>query len=240
MKTEFLIIGSSHQKSKTDIKELRIGKSQIPPSSEARNLGVVVDSDMSMKPSFSSILKAGYYHIHNIGRIRKYLSADATQLLVRSFVTFRLDMCNSLLYGLPQTQLDRLQRLQNTAARLVTRTKKYSHITPVLQNLHWLPVKDRIDFKILLLVFKCLQGIAPTYLSELLSYYNPERTGLRSESKNLLDEPRSHNSFGDRAFYICAPRLWNKLPLNIKNCTSIVDTFKTVLKTHLFDNAYNK
>jgi hypothetical protein len=220
-KTEFLIIGSNHQKSKIAMDTVLIGDSRIPPSSEARNLGVIIDSDMSMKPYISSTLKAGYHQIRNIGRIRKYLTIEATQLLVHSLVTSRLDMCNSLLYGLPHNQLHRLQCLQNTAARLVTLTKKRSHITPTLIDLHWLPVKERIEFKILLLVFKCLQGLAPTYLSDLLHDYKSQRTGLRSANLHLLNEPRSHNSFGDRAFAICAPRLWNQLPLHIKNCTTI-------------------
>ncbi len=94
------------------------------------------------------------------------------------------------MYVLPQNQLQRLQRLQNSAARLVTLSKKQSHITPVLMSLHWLSVMDRIKFKILLLVFKCLQGLAPTYLSDLLHRYNPQRTGLRSATHHLLKELR--------------------------------------------------
>ena len=236
-KTEFLIIGSKHQKSKSIISNIVIGESQIPPSCDARNLGVIFDSDMSHKLQVSSTLKAAYHQIRNIGKIRKYLTTEATQLIVHSLVISRLDTCNSLLYGLPQSQLRRLQLVQNTAARLITLTKKRSHITPILIDLHWLPVEQRIEFKILTFVFKSLNGLAPSYISELLHTYIPGRTGLRSANLHLLQELRSSNSFGDRSFVICAPKLWNNLPTHIKNCTTL-DSFKSLLKTHLFNIAF--
>ena len=236
-KTEFLVIGSKHQKAKTDINHIVIGNSHITPSNEARNLGFIIDSDMSHKLQISSTLKAVYCQIRNIGKIRKYLTKDAAQLIIHSLVTSRLDMCNSLIYGIPHHQLHRLQLAQNTAARIITLTKKCSHITPVLIDLHWLPVKQRIEFKLLIFVFKSLHGSAPSYLSELLHVYIPGRTGLRSANLHLLQEPRSNNSFGDRSFAICAPKLWNHLLTHIKICSTL-STFKTALKTHLFTSAF--
>ena len=132
-------------------------------------------------------------------------------------------------------QLAGLQRLQNSAARLVTRKRKFEHITPILRSLHWLPIRARIKFKVLTLVFKCLYGNAPAYLSELIKPYQPGRN-LRSQSKNLLSEIRvKSKTFGDRAFEKMAPTLWNKLPQNIRHITDF-DKFKSMLKTHLFDN----
>ena len=93
------------------------------------------------------------------------LSKESTEILIHAFVSSKLDHCNSLLYGLPAYQLAKLQVLQNTAARVVSLTRKYDHITPVLESLHWLPVKFRIVFKVLLLVYKALNGMAPPYLS---------------------------------------------------------------------------
>ena len=122
------------------------------------------------------------------------------------------------------------------AARIVSRTRKYEHITPVLINLHWLPIKFRIQFKVLLLVYKALNGLAPKYIKELLVPYKPRRH-LRSEAKGLLDEPRTRLKFGDRAFSISAPRLWNALPQHLKGSRSC-QAFKKCLKTHIFRLAH--
>ena len=108
--------------------------------------------------------------------------------------------------------------------------------TPVLIKLHWLPIKFRIQFKVLLLVYKALNGLAPKYIKELLVPYKPRRH-LRSEAKGLLDEPRTRLKFGDRAFSISAPRLWNALPQHLKDSTSC-QAFKKCLKTHLFRLAH--
>ena len=148
--------------------------------------------------------------------------------------TSKLDYCNAILYGLSKSQLDELQRVQNTAARLVTRSKKHEHITPVLRNLHWLPVHKRISFKILLMTFKTLNGQSPVYISELISRYQPTRT-LRSCSCNYLSLTKcSTNSRGDRSFSVASAKLWNSLPLQLRNCKS-VSTFKSQLKPYLFN-----
>ena len=115
------------------------------------------------------------------------------------------DYCNALIIGIQQDLIAKLQRLQNSAARKVSRTRKYKHITPVCIKLHWLPIKFLIQFKVLLLVYKALNGLAPKYIKELLVPYKPRRH-LRSEAKGLLDEPRTRLKFGDRAFSISAPR----------------------------------
>ena len=121
----------------------------------------------------NNISKSGSYAIRNIGRIRKYLNNEDCEKLFHAFVTSRLDCCNGILYGLLESELAKLQRIQNTAARLVARVKKSDHITPVLQKLHWLPVKSRIIYKILLLTYNALNGLAPFYLTELLDTYRP-------------------------------------------------------------------
>ena len=110
--------------------------------------------------------KAAFSHLFNIRRIRKFLTHEIAQILINSFVTSRLDYCKSLYYGLPANQLNKLQRVQNAAARLICNVSRFDHITPTLKDLHWLPVKFRIDFKILLIVFKALHGLAPDYISE--------------------------------------------------------------------------
>ena len=147
-KTEFLLFGSRQQLSKVSLPFITIGDSQITPSSQARNLGVIFDSTMTLKPHISNIVRVSSFHIRNISRIRKYmyLNQSAAEQIIHAFVTSRLDNGNALFYGLPQNQISRLQHIQNTAARVVTLSRKSCHITPILKELHWLPVSQRIVF----------------------------------------------------------------------------------------------
>ena len=139
-----------------------------------------------------------------------------TKLLVHAFVTSHLDYCNSLLFGLPAYQQERLQKVLNAAARVICFIPKYDHITPSLIKLHWLPVKQRIEFKIALLVFKAVNGLSPVYLTNLLQIQPTRRYKLRSDDKELLFIQRSKSKPGDHAFTIAGPRIWNDLPLDIR------------------------
>jgi len=121
--------------------------------------------------------------------------------------------------------------------RLLTGTRKYEHISPILSSLHWLPIYHRIHFKILLFVFKGLNGLAPPYISELLHPYRPTRS-LRSADQLLLNVPKTKRKLkGDRAFAVAAPKLWNDLPLNIRQASSL-PVFKSLLKTYLYSLAF--
>ena len=235
-KTEFILLGSQQQLDKVTVHHITIGGSNIIPVKRVRNLGVIMDSTMSLQPHISHISQTTANSLRNLSRIRKHLSKQATEQLVHAFITSRLDMCNSLLFGIHQQQLNQLQRRQNTAARLITRTRRSSHITPILQHLHWLPIKFRIMYKLMLLTYRSLHNTSPPYLSTLLAPYHG-RSGLRSANQQLLAAPRSHRSWGDRSFHIAAPRLWNSLPINIRSGTSL-SSFKIALKTHYFNLAY--
>ena len=151
-------------------------------------------------------------------------------------MTSTLDWGNSLLVGVQKSLLDCLQLIQNVAAGVITRTKKYEHITPVLKDLHWLPVRERITFKLLLLTYKAQHNLAPAYLSDLLTTYKPTRS-LRSESKHLLCIPKAKSKKGSRAFCIAAPTHWNDIPQEIRTAPT-VDTFKSRLKKFLFQKCY--
>ena len=129
--------------------------------------------------------RSASFALHRIGKIRSFLDKQTAERLVHAFVMCHIDFCNSLLQGLPAGQIKRLQSIQNSAARLVSRTKKYQSISPVLQSLHWLPVHYRIMFKILLLSYQCFHNLAPSYLTELLTIYKPGRN-LRSGKKNFF------------------------------------------------------
>ena len=178
-----------------------------------------------------------YYHLHNIYRIRKYLNRESTEKLVHSFIIGRIDYCNSLLYGLPKYQLAKLQRIQ-AAAKLIYRIPRYCHVTPLLMELHWLPVASRIIFKIILLAFKAVNSQAPEYIKQLIYIKQKSSYSLRSNSDLLLVSPRTSNQHGDQSFSSAAPTLWNALPLNIK-LTDKLTTFKKKLKTFLFSKAYD-
>ena len=190
-----------------------------------------------MEQDVKKICSEANYHLRNISKIRKYLTQDSAQILIHAFISSKLDYCNSLLYGIPKYLVCRLQRVQNTAARIVTLTRKYDSITPIMFKLHWLPVHSRIIFKLLLLVYKALNGKAPSYISSLLSHRKCSRS-LRSSGQELLTVPLAKlKTYGDRAFSIAAPRQWNNLPLSIRKSPSIA-IFKRHLRTYLFKEAY--
>ena len=163
-----------------------------------------------------STCKTAFYHLRNIGKI--------TNCLCQDDAPSKLDFCNALLCGLLQSVLHRLQYVQNCATRVVSRISE--HITPVLRRLHWLPIKQRITHKILLLTYKALNGTAPKYIGDLQPYTLTRQ--LRSSSKNLLVIPKSNldlKFYRDRCFQVASPRLWNTLPDNIRPIQSL-DVFK--------------
>ncbi len=195
------------------------------------------DSSLRFEFHINQLVKSCFFHLRNIVRLRPSLNFKDAETVVHAFITSRLDYCNSLFYGLPNKVLNRLQLIQNSAARVLTSTKKSAHITPVLQQLHWLPVTYRIQFKILVLVFKARYGLAPSYLSELIPPYVPART-LRSSSDNLLAVPKFRlPSVGGRAFCVSAAKFWNKLPQGLCVISSL-QTYKTALKTHLLQYVF--
>ena len=190
-----------------------------------------------MEKQVSTISRAVCASIRNIGRVRRYLTNDAAKTIVNALVVPRIDSCNSLLFGVSDLQLTRLQKLQNMAARLITLTKRSDHITPILEELHWLPVAQRIVFKYCLLVHKITHGKAPAYLNNVVQPYIPKRI-LRSSQQALLSPMRARTNWGNRAFEMAAPTIWNNLPFNIR-MNSTIDKFKKDLKTHLFVSVFN-
>ena len=151
---------------------------------------------------------------------------------MNSLVVCRLDYCNALYYSINEKYLDELQRIQNAAAKVVFNLYKHDHLGDTLKILHWLPIRERIHYKILLLVYKSLNGMGPKYLQDLLNY--------ASFNHNIhLVEPRIHTAIGDRAFEKCAPKLWNSIPVPIKECDTL-ECFKSKLKTHLFEIAFDQ
>ncbi len=216
LKTEFLIIGTRQQLKKIEINSVRVGDVDIKPVESVRDLDAWFDEHMSMEVHVGKICSKAFRSLYNIRQIRKFLSQETTKTLVHAFVTSHLDYCNSLLFGIPQCQFQRLQRVLNAAARMICFTPRSAHITPVLMYLHWLPIKFRVDFKIALLVYKALNGMAPQYIADMLSFKLEGRYHLRSDDRFLLQIPRTNaKTLGDKAFKHAAPTIWNSLPIYI-------------------------
>ena len=236
-KTEILILGTWQQLAKCTVDSISVaGTDVILQNKPVRNLGVMFDKNMTMSSHVSSVVKSVSFQIRNVAKIRRYLPVDAAKKLVNAVVTSRLDYCNALLSGVSGYLVKRLQKVQHSAARLISGLKRHDHITDTLIDLHWLPIKYRIDFKIALIAFKALHGQAPEYISDLLVEQSAARSP-RSAHQHRLYVPKTRlPTAGDRTFRARAPTLWNSLPLHVRACDD-VQTFKKKLKTHYFNHA---
>jgi len=234
-KTEALLIDCSRSGSSLPT-SLMIGQSSISFSPSAKSLGVIVDETLSMKEQVTKICQSAYWEIRKIASIRRFLTCEATKTLVVSLVISRLDYCNILLAGLPQNLLDKIQKVLNSAARLVFKASKRDHISPLLNSLHWLPVKQRIQYKLGITCFNIISGTAPPYLSSLIQLYTPSRSLRSSSDARILCIPH-HNkkTLGHRAFSHAGPVFWNSLPYTLRHSQSLLQ-FKSSLKTYLFQS----
>ena len=240
-KTECMLFGSKNAlKRYEQLENIKIGSSNIKIKTVVRDLGVQVDNTLSMKNHVLQTVKTCNYNIRNIAFIRKYLDEDTLKTAIYNYVLSRLDYCNSLYYGLPNYLLRKLQNTQNRAARLIKGLRPRDRITPALIELHWLPMKARIEFKMLLLVYKALRYDEPTYLRIHLNKLRLDTnvTIRHTSDMHRLFEPRANCKRGERTFRYSAPRLYNKLPPEMK---IIQDdgAFKKKLKTILFARCYD-
>ena len=234
-KTEAILIGTPHQLRSSTITNITFSGQTISLSTSITNLGVKIDPQLTFDNHIKHLCKKSFYHLRNIAKLRPTLSVADAEKLVHAFVSSRLDYCNGLLYGISGKNIQKLQYIQNSAARILMRVRKYDHITPVLKSLHWLPVSLRIEYKISLLTHQCIHGHAPQYLKELLTTQT-STISLRSATNNTLHVPRTKLcTMGDRAFSSAAPRLWNTLPEYLRASQTV---FKRGLKTYLFRKAY--
>ena len=233
---------------------IHIGDTDILFSLQAKILGVTLTNNLSMEKHVTNICRSAYIEIRRISNIRHYLTTDATKTLLCAFVLSKLDYCNSLLSGSPKHLLDKLQKVQNSAARLVFKALKHKHIKPLLQKLHWLPVVSRIQYKVATLCYNSFTESYPVYLSELLTVYLPKyHTSflprcppfLNTRQLRSISDTRTFRipftktkTFGQRAFSFTGPTEWNSLPYDVCHSVS-TSSFKQALKTHLFKSAYN-
>ena len=232
-KTEIMKVGVTSCLSRISEKSMTVEGSNIMFQDNVKYLGVKLDSTLSMKNQVSSVCRSCFLELRRIASIKKYLSRDAITKLVVSNVLSRLDYCNSTFYDINDDQYQRLQRIQNAAARLILGKPKHNHASPMLKQLHWLPVKARCEYKIATLAYQHFDNSLASSLSSILKTYVPARN-LRSSSEKLLHRPRFNiNSAGGRSFAVAAPTIWNALPCNLRDSKSL-SSFKSNLKTHLF------
>jgi hypothetical protein len=247
-KTEFLLIGSSHQLTKLTETSLALtSDTTLTPAGSARNLGFIFDTHLSYHDQISALTKACCYHIRDLRRIRPCLDHTTAANIATSLVHSKLDYCNSLYLNLPKNELNRLQLIQNTLARIVSKSKRCDHITPTLLSLHWLKMSERVKLKIAAITYNLLHSSQPEYLSKLVTLQSTRST--RSSKLITLYPPAitSNRTILDRSFSYSAPRIWNSLPPELRQPASHDTpglnrlsraTFLSKLKKHLFRLSY--
>jgi hypothetical protein len=235
-KTEFMIIDRSGKAfdSSGDLSICFDGVA-IHPVDVARSLGVLIDARLSLKPFISKTSRTCFYHLRRIRQIRSSLTESAAKTITVALVLSRLDYCNGVLSGLPASSLAPLKSALNSAARVVTGASSRSLMTPLLRQLHWLPIPARITYKLCLLMFKIMTGECPTYLHEMVTSCAAvdTRRALRSASSGKFVVPRTRLRFGERAFAVAGPIAWNDLPTPVRKSTTR-RSFRIALKTVLF------
>jgi len=221
--------------------DLQIGSTSLLPALNCRHLGVTIDAQLTMASFVQAVCKSAFYHLWRIGRIRRSLDRASAECLVQSLVISRLQYANSLLFGLSKKLLDRLQAVQNAAARLICGGDRRDSARPLLRQLKWLPIREQIEMKISIMVFRCLHGSAPSYLSDRLVEHSITRPGLRQRpgSARKLVEPKAlHVRSGQRSFSVAAPKIWNSLPDDVKT-SSTLSYFKSSLRKYLLSRVFN-
>ena len=190
-----------------------------------------------MKQHISSLCCTTFPALRRITSVHPFLSNSSTEKLVASVITSRLDYCNATFAGVSDEQITCIQKIQNNAAQLILKKSKRDHVTPLLKELHWFPVKYRIQYKLATLAFRHSDGTLPPYLSSSLCTYQSSRS-LRSSTQRRLKTPKTNlKIFGERSFGYIAPTVWNLLPANLRASPSL-PAFKANLKTYLFRQAF--
>ena len=225
-KTEAVLIETRQKLSSLSVNTLQLDYTTV----------VLINSTVSMENFISVTAKSRYYQLRRISSVRNYVFTEAIVELVTPFILSCLDYCSSLLSGLPASSVQSDRRIQNCAARLILKKRRTDYITPLFQFLRWLPIQQRIQYKINTLCHKSITGTAASYLSSHFTTPSctfPER--LRSASDTLsLQIPRTRlSTVGSCAFSVFGPSTWNDLPLPLRQKPSM-DSFKSNLKTFLF------
>lgn len=238
-KTEFIWFATSRRLQPLLSMPLQIGADIIWPSTSVRNLGIILDSNLTMRGHVDCTVARCFAVLRKLRSIRRSLPVSTFQTLVTSLVVSRLDFGNAVLFGLPASQTRRLQAVLNASARLIFGLRRYDHITDALLSLHWLRVPERLAFKMAVLSYRALHGLAPSYLVNDICRVTDAaaRSRLRSSVTTDLLVPRHRLNIGMRAFSVAGPVTWNSLPLEVTSSSSLL-CFRKRLKTFLFRSSY--
>ena len=226
-KTKIMVIAPSSVKCEIPINGTVIDGECIRFVDKAKNLGVILDSELSFSLQINKVVSSCLQTIRNISRIRKFLNEQQLKTLVSTLVFSKLDYCNSLYFGLNAQSINKLQVVQNSALRVIYGINRYDRIsvTPLFTRLHWLKIRERIIFKLLLIIYKCLMVQEPYDLRNMLQLSLSDRT-------KKLASKRSVGTYGNRSFSVAAPKLWNALPQHIREEPTITK-YKKLLKSYL-------
>ena len=220
--------------------DVLVAGSSVSVSDCVKIVGVTLDSRLNFDMHVTNVCAVARFHIQALRHIRPVLNCNTAAAIARGTVLAKLDYCNGLLAGVKQNNIDKIQRVQNYAARVVCQKPRRDNALSLLKELHWLPIKQRIDFKIALTTFKVLTSGQPSYLYDLIKAYNPARS-LRSSSQFTLTVPPTKTNLHSRAFEVYAPRLWNSLPVSIREAIVLnisTDCFKSRLKLAFFAQTF--
>lgn len=237
-KTEIMAIGTSVQLKKLNSGGgVSVAGTVIAPSNKVKIIGVTLDKALNFDQHITEVCRSCNFHLRALRHIRPSLTMDAANTLACSIVASRLDYCNSILLGLSDYNISRLQRIQNNLARVVCRSPARSNANSLLQRLHWLPVAQRIKYKTGVLTYTAINTGSPAYLAELLTKPQSSRT-LRSSADTMrLTVPQTKTATAARAFRAAAPKMWNELSLATRSAP-VLESFKRQLKTELFVSAF--
>ena len=236
-KTEFIIFGTKHQLKKCTTNCIQLENTNIARSDSVKYLGVHMDKEMNLTKHITEKCWIASFNLYKIRKIRKHFDLKSIRTIIQALVISHLDYGNALLYDLPETTIKQMQSIQNSAAKLILKLGKYDSSTQALKTLHWLPIRKRIEFKILTIVHKALYGTVPDYIKRMI---RERTTGYNLRFKKELHVPKPKlKKLTDRSFSVCGPKLWNRLPQHLR-VQEEFGTFKRLLKTHLFRQHFNQ
>ena len=227
-KTEVLWCSSACRQYQIPTNSVQVGSTSVQPVSTVKNLGVHVDADVRMHTHITAVVRARFATQRQLRGVQQCLLRSAVVSMIRALVLSKMDYCNSVLAGAPESLLRHLQSIMNSAAKLIFQVGKYQHVTPLLHELHWLKVPERITgkFRLCVLTYRCLNGTAPQYLTEMTNPVSNRdslyRYCLRSSDSTTLIIPTTRRStLGDRSFPAAAATAWNSLPARLRNATPL-------------------
>ena len=236
---EFIVFGVHQQLSKVQDITVTVGDDTIHETPVVRNLGMFFNKELKHTAHINRLTSSSFHCLQNVARIQHQLDTQTVKTIIQALVISKLNYCNSILLGIPNYNIAKLQQTQNMACRMVYKLPKSLHITQYLFDAHWLKIPQRIKFKVISIMYKCVNNTAPEYLRELvLSNKELPECTLRSNSRSLLPTSLSRISLvHDCSFKSQGPRLWNRVDIDIRNATNYT-VFKSKLKTFLFRECY--